>query len=313
MHSDSTVHILMASYQGERYISPQLDSIAAQSYVNWVLSISDDGSIDGTMTKIRSFATRQVANRITVLKGPGCGSVANFFKLIQHAAESSSAEYYAFCDQDDVWLPEKIERAISMLRVRATAKELPQLYCGRTQLVDSNLNPIGLSQRPNRPLAFRNALLQNIAGGNTMVFNRSLLKILSQVPAANSVQHDWTAYQVAAACGGLLLYDPDPVLLYRQHSANVVGGRRKWLEHLRHLKNILRGRYRQWNDQTELALAGLESHMTLSSRQQLEQFRYIRHAKGRLFRYRAGLSSGLYRQTRRGQVAFLTALFFGLV
>lgn len=306
------IHILLATYQGERYLSAQLDSISAQSHQAWSLTVSDDGSVDGTVSIVEAFASRHPAHRITLLKGPGRRSTANFFHLIQHPAETSPDDLYAFCDQDDVWLPEKLARAVAVLRAHALPRGLPQLYCARTQLVDEHLNPMGLSDAPGRPLAFSNALMQNVASGNTMVFNRSLLQLLKQVSPANSVWHDWTAYQVATACGGAALYDPEPVLLYRQHAANVIGASRSGWDQVKRIKLILRGQYREWGDKTELALMDLESQMTLSSRRDLERFRSMRRAGGPLRRCWAGLRSGLYRQTPAGQLGFLIALLLRL-
>lgn len=307
------IHILLATYQGERYLPEQLDSISTQSHRAWSLTVSDDGSVDSTVAIVQAFASRHSTHQVTLLRGPGRRSTANFFHLIRHVKETSPNDLFAFCDQDDVWLPEKLARAFAILRAHASPSELPQLYCARTQLVDEHLNPIGLSRVPGRPLAFRNALMQNVASGNTMVFNWSLLQLLKQVCPENSVWHDWTAYQVATACGGTAVYDPEPVLLYRQHATNVIGASRSGWDRLKHVNLILRGQYREWGDRTELAMTDLESQMTSSSRRDLEQFHSMRRAGGPLRRCWAGLGSGLYRQTPAGQLAFLVSLLFRLV
>jgi glycosyltransferase involved in cell wall biosynthesis len=309
-HPSHPVHILLATYNGAKYLQAQLDSIAKQTYNAWALTVSDDGSQDGTLEIVRAFAASQPAHRIVVLNGPRSGSTANFFNLLHQVKEVTSDDYFAFCDQDDVWLEDKLERAVRTLRSVVSIEHAPLLYCARTRLVDEQLVPIGLSEIPGRPLHFRNALLQNVASGNTMVFNGTLLHLFKQVPVAHSVWHDWTAYQLTTGCGGTVVFDQTPALLYRQHSANVIGASNSLWDRVLRVKMVVGGRYREWGDKTELALKALELQLAPSSRQDIERFHSMRHANGPLRRSLAGLQSGLYRQTLLGQVALLVALFF---
>jgi glycosyltransferase involved in cell wall biosynthesis len=308
-----TVHILLATHQGARYLREQLESIKAQNYEAWTLTVSDDGSTDGTLEIIEVFASQQKDRVISVLRGPCQGVTANFFSLLNVAPSHKQSDLYAFCDQDDVWLPDKIERAVCLLGKSIHTQELPLLYCARTRLVDEQLRPIGLSRIPSRPLTFGNALTQNIASGNTMVFNRSLLTLLRKIPPIHSVWHDWTAYQVATACGGTLFYDETPALLYRQHASNVIGATDTMLLNVKRLRQVFKGRYRGWGEKSEAAMGSIESHMTLRTKQQLGGFRYMRRAKSPFQRLIARRRSDLYRQTVPEQVALLIALFFRLV
>jgi glycosyltransferase involved in cell wall biosynthesis len=309
------VHILLATYQGAKHLREQLDSIAAQSYPAWTLTISDDGSTDQTVQIAKEFAQQHQSHSVTILEGPRQRSTANFFHLINTAPCASVSDLYAFCDQDDVWLADKLDRAVSWHNKEHHFSTTPLLYCARTQLVDEQLRPIGLSVAPKRPLSFGNALLQNIASGNTMVFNQPLLKVLHQIPAAHSVWHDWTAYQVATGCGGQVFYDTKPALLYRQHAANVIGATSTGLSQIRRAQLILTGRYRDWGEKTVTAIGFIENQITPGAHQQVAKFRTMRSANGPLMRLKLGLYNGseLYRQTVFGQVAFLCALAVRLV
>jgi glycosyltransferase involved in cell wall biosynthesis len=309
----STVHILLATYNGGRYLKAQLDSIAKQTFRNWTLLVSDDGSTDDTIKIAEEFASQHRDHVISIMPGPRRGSTANFFNLLNAAPLERQSDLYAFCDQDDVWLPDKLERAVQWLRKSIHTYELPLLYCARTRLVDAQLRPIGLSPMPSRPLTFGNALTQNVASGNTMVFNQSLLVLLRKVPPVHSVWHDWTTYQVATACGGTLFYDESPALLYRQHAANVIGATNTILSNAKRLKLILQGSYREWSEKSEAAMGSIENPMTPAAKRQLNSFRDMRRAKSPFHRLIAGLRSDLYRQTIPEQVALLIALFLRLV
>jgi glycosyltransferase involved in cell wall biosynthesis len=309
-HPSHPVHILLATYNGAKYLQAQLDSIAEQTYSSWTLTVSDDGSRDGTLEIVRAFAASQPAHRIVVLNGPRSGSTANFFHLLHQVQETTPDDFFAFCDQDDVWLQDKLERAVRALRSVDSTEGASLLYCARTQLVDERLMPLGLSERPRRLLHFRNALLQNVASGNTMVFNRPLLHLLRSVPSEHSVWHDWTAYQLATGCGGSVVYDPVPALLYRQHSANVIGATNGVWDRILRIRLLVRGRYREWGDKTELAMKGLAPRMTASTREDFDAFLLMRNERGPFIRCLAGLRGGLYRQTAFGQLAFLIAAFF---
>lgn len=307
-----TVHILLATYQGAEYLQEQLESIACQTHKNWTLTVSDDGSTDGTLGIIRNFADR-MDQLVTLLRGPGKGATANFFHLINAVNADTPDDLFSFCDQDDVWLPEKLSRAVYYHVHQEAPSCQPLMYCGRTQLVDASLSPQGLSKVPRRPLGFGNALLQNVASGNTMVLNTSLLRLLKQIDPAHSVWHDWSAYQAATGCGGVVHYDPMPCLLYRQHHANVIGATEGFLARLKRLRLILHGRYKQWGDQTEAAMADIGHHLSPAAMKQLEVFRQMRRCPDGLQRLRAGWSSGLWRQSPSGQAGLLVGLYLGLI
>ena len=122
----------MSTYNGEKYIRMQLDSILGQTYENLCLLIRDDGSTDRTVSILEEYAKRD--NRITYYTGKNIGVIQSFLELLRNSSEE--AGYYAFADQDDVWLPEKIGRAVEKIE----AVQEPALYCSETYLTDEELN-----------------------------------------------------------------------------------------------------------------------------------------------------------------------------
>jgi hypothetical protein len=311
MHSphEPRVHILLASYQGAAYIGAQLASIAAQTHGNWHLTISDDGSADDTLAICQAFAAQHPRHTVRLIEGPRQRSTANFFHLLRTVAPASDDELFAFCDQDDVWMPDKLTRAISALRSLQPAAGQAALYAARTQLVDEQLRPMGFSEQPMRPLGFGNALLQNVGSGNTMVFNTALLRLLRKVQPVHSVWHDWTAYQAVTGCGGRMHFDPEPCLLYRQHAHNQVGSQGRSLDKLERVSLLFKGQYRTWGDQTEAAMDDLADELDANARRLLQNYQRMRRSPDLIQRLQAGWRSGLWRQTPSGRAS----LWLGLV
>lgn len=289
-----TVHILLATYNGAKYLPEQLDSIARQTYKRWSLTVSDDGSHDGTQDIVKSFADR-VQQPVRMLQGPSLGSSThNFFHLIQQAPADSVQDLYAFCDQDDVWLDHKLERAVAW-----HAKHLSQqvrLYCGRTQFVNEQLQPIGLSPDIKRPPSFGNALVQNIASGNTMVFSHAVLISQQKVQPQHSIWHDWTTYLVVTALAGEVRFEDLPCLLYRQHQGNVVGSNNSVIQLLSSIKLSLNGRYQFRISKNLLALKDLQLHESKMVQEQSSLVANLRASRAPLRRLQLLNRSKLRRQ-----------------
>ncbi|MBI0434614.1 glycosyltransferase [Roseomonas sp. KE0001] len=215
------VAVLLATYNGAAHLEAQLASIAAQQPVDWRLLWRDDASRDATPELLRSFAEGEGAGRVTRITGPQgrAGAAGSFMALLAAAPEAGA---YAFCDQDDVWLPGKLARALR--RLEEVPPGQPALYCARQRLVDAALRPIGLSPVPPKPPAFRNALVQNIVTGCTAVLNPAARRLMLAAPAVPPGSlHDWWSYLMVTGAGGTVIFDPEPALLYRQHGGNAVG------------------------------------------------------------------------------------------
>lgn len=225
-----SVDILLATYNGERYLAEQIDSILAQTFTDWKLLIRDDGSTDGTQTIIRYYA-KSHPNKIIYISDidKNLGTVHNFERLM----EFSTADYLMFCDQDDIWIDNKVEKSI--LKIRKMEKEFglntpllaytDLIVCDESgqQIANSFWEYQGID--PSLPLDLAKALVQNNATGNTFIFNRTLCNYALPF-SSDTVMHDWLIALVALFLGKID-YLNDQTILYRQHSANVSGTKGK--------------------------------------------------------------------------------------
>lgn len=300
----SHVVVLLAHYNGGRHLAEQLESLAAQTHRDWSLIVSDDGSSDDWLTTTVDFARAVDGHRVWLVNGPGRGFAQNFLTLV--AMAGPDVPFAAFCDQDDVWLPGKLARALAALD--GIPPERPALYCGRTITCDAALTPAGVSPLFTAPPGFQNALVQNIGGGNTMVLNRAALDLLQDTwrHAEQIVSHDWWAYQLVTGAGGRVIYDPEPCVLYRQHGANRIGANTGIAARLHRARQLWKGQFRDWNDAQTQALMRVRHWLTPEARELLAQFAKAR--RGTLFQRLTALGqAGVYRQTRKGQVALWVA------
>jgi len=296
------VAVLMCTKDGAVFIDDQLKSIANQTHENWILIVSDDGSNDQTIAKLEKFAEVH-RQKITIRNGPGKGACANFLSLANDPA--IDAEYFAFSDQDDVWQAEKLRRALTWLA--SVPADVPAMYCGRTELMSIDEHSYGLSPLFTRPPAFQNALVQSLGGGNTMVFNRAAKKLLEQAATIAVVLHDWWVYQLVSGAGGIVHYDPQPMIKYRQHPDSLIGSNMGWRAFLVRLRMILSGRFRDWNDTNIAALWRLPAHLLRpKSRTILALFGKARSGSLTMRLYNLK-RSGVYRQTLLGNLGLLAA------
>lgn len=287
------VAVLLATYCGEPFLPEQLDSLAGQRGVAWRLLWRDDGSADGTIAVLDSFAATQPPGRVQRCPDPPgrLGASRSFLALL--AAAPAEAGLFAFCDQDDVWLPDKLSRAAAMLA--ACRSGHPALYCARQRLVGPNLEPLGLSPALQRPPGFANALVQNIATGCTMVLNGAARRVvLEGPPPPEGTLHDWWCYLLVTAAGGEVVWDEEPALLYRQHGTNSVGAPTNALS--RWLGAMRRGA-RPYLARIVAQAEALEQapHLTREARQAIAAMRGLR-GRWPLGRLRALHEAGVHRQ-----------------
>jgi glycosyltransferase involved in cell wall biosynthesis len=303
------VALLMGTFQGARFLPQQLDSIANQTYSNWALWVSDDRSSDGTLGILDTYRARWGADRMAVRTGPAQGFRANFLSL---ACDSAiDAHYFAFADQDDLWDAAKLEVAVRWLAT--IPADVPALYCARTRLIDEHDRAIGYSPLFPKPFAFRNALVQSGAGGNTMVFNAAARALLVEAGADVILQtHDWWTYILVTGCGGRVYYDAIPKVGYRQHDRNMVGSNASWNGRWRRLRRILIGDFAAMNDCNIAALQRVRHRLSAESLRVLDQFS---RARGRsLFARVAGMRhSGVYCQTALSSIALAGAILMNRI
>ena len=286
----ATVTILMGLYQGAAHLRAQLESFAAQDHADWRLIVSDDGSRDAGPEVLADFAAGRPAGQVVCVTGPGRGFAANYLSLLANLPDDPG--WVAFSDQDDVWLPDRLSRGLAAL-----TGEGPALYCSRTWVTAADLSGRVASPLFRRPPSFRNALVQNVAAGNTILLNPAATRLLVAsarvVPAV--VAHDWWAYLMVTGAGGRILQDARPTLLYRQHGANSIGSNAGWRARARRLRQVWAGGLRAWNDTNTAALLATatlltpEAQVILSDWQRMRAttpapLRLIRLARLRLYR-----------------------------
>lgn len=229
------VDVLLATYNGAKYLPAQLDSLLAQTHQNFRLLVSDDGSSDATLDILQSYGARFGARWVLVPNAqPGMGVVRNFENLMAASLRDGVAAWVAFADQDDVWLPEKIEcclRAMQQMEQECGAG-LPCLVHSDLTVVDEGLKVISESfaryQRMDPLQCSPLSLLSvNQVTGCTMLVNRSLLRMALPLPR-ETIMHDWWCGLLSGS--GRRCFVPTPLILYRQHGANQVGAKDRSLK-----------------------------------------------------------------------------------
>lgn len=312
----NTVAVLLAVYNGDAHLQAQLDSISRQQGVDVSLVVSDDGSTDGSLSVIRAHAGRQAVGKVSIVAGPGRGGTANFLHLLTIAP--TTAGFFAFSDQDDVWLPHKLSRAVAALGEADDAG--PAAYFSRTLVCKADLSGPYPSRGPKRPLGFRNALVQNVMPGNTIVVNKAARALLQGIIAQTDpaildrvVVHDWWVYQMLCGCGARLIFDAEPGLLYRQHDGNQIGANDGLRAKLYRIGFLLRGGLAGWNARNLAALNAAASQFTPENQLILQDFNLACTAKGGMERLRAVWRAGLYRQGRLSSAALHFAALMRLL
>lgn len=224
MYSTDKIAILMATYNGEKYICQQIDSIISQTCTDWELYIHDDGSTDNTIAAVESYVGKY-PDKIHLIDGKSTGGAKyNFFYLFGQV----EAPYYMTCDQDDVWLEKKIELTYDKMLDIEDKADIPCLVYTELHVVDSELNTIADTMSEYQSLdchkrTINQFILQNSVTGCTMMVNRALRdKMLHITDIDNTIMHDWWAALVAAQFGKTAFID-EPTILYRQHGDNSLG------------------------------------------------------------------------------------------
>lgn len=300
------VALLMAVRNGEAYLDAQIATLARQRCSRIDLWISDDGSTDATLAIAARTAEEWSLGRVTLLAGPEKGFAENYRALLTNP--EIDADYVAFCDQDDVWEDDKLSTAIEWLDAQPPGR--PALYCSRTRIISADGEPIGESPLFARRPSFRNALVQSIAGGNTMVMNRAAHQAVREAASRTSfVSHDWWCYLIVTGIGGIVHYSPDSKIGYRQHGGNLVGENNSWRARMFRLRHLFRGRLKRWNEANLQGLEACSDMLTADATLTIGTFERARD--GNLFeRFAALRRSGVYRQTFLGQAGLHLACLF---
>jgi len=221
------ITILMAAYNGERYIAEQIESILSQSETDWKLVIQDDCSVDDTAKIAQKYAEKYPSKiNFRERENPSGSAKNNFSSMLCY----SNSEYMMTCDQDDIWMPNKIEVTLKKMHEleKKFGKDKPLLVHTDLKVVDEKLNVIAVSMFRRQNLSsirdgFNNLLVQNIVTGCTMMVNQAFQDVVQEVPE-EAIMHDWWFALIAAAFGEIGFVN-EPTLLYRQHNNNEVGAK----------------------------------------------------------------------------------------
>jgi glycosyltransferase involved in cell wall biosynthesis len=301
----SRVAVLLCTYNGGRYLAEQLASIHGQSHPDWQVWASDDASTDDTRSLLARTRAAWRDDRLTVLAGPAQGFIANFLSLACNP--DIRAPYFAYADQDDIWEADKFARALAWLC--AVPADVPALYCGRTRLIEEDGTEAGLSPLfVRRPPSFRNALVQSIAGGNTMVFNAAARALLMEAgPAVRPISHDWWTYQLVTGCGGRVFYDTTPSVRYRKHGRQVFGSNVGLIPRLQRAVLAMGGRFKTWTETNTTALRTMRHRFTPENQRIFDLLCAAR--RGSLARRLVALKqSGIHRQGLVDNVGLYTTV-----
>lgn len=221
------VEILLATYNGEKYLAAQINSILSQSYKNWKLLIHDDGSHDKSLDILKSYVDRYPDKIELIEDGISTGSAKNNFNFL---LSLSKAPYVAFCDQDDVWLENRLELGYTAI-LKAEAEfgaSRPIVVCSDCCIVNHELHIVAEScwrhQRNGPHFAESSGTLavRNYLTGCTMLINRSAINVSIPIPT-QAVMHDWWIGLSVLRAEGEIIPIGTPTVLYRQHHKNVVG------------------------------------------------------------------------------------------
>lgn len=299
------VAILLCTFNGESFLAEQLDSLETQTYKNWIVIASDDGSTDLTLQILKQYQVKWPSGKLTIRRGPQKGFCLNFLNLA--CDPKIKADFFAFCDQDDVWLPEKLMASIQIILAKQK-EDQPFLYCGRTKYVTVDLKPCGESPKFVFPPSFRNALVQSIAGGNTMVFNHAAKCLVEKPGPLNLPSHDWWVYILVSGHGGAIYYDSTSLILYRQHTKALVGGNTTLKARCLRCVMFLKGRLQNWNNQHCKSLVNNSYILSDENKYILDWFTKLKFVTW-YERIRILGVCGLYRQTRVGTFSLYVAAF----
>ncbi len=209
------VVVLLSAYNGEAHIGEQIESILNQTWDDIVLCIRDDGSTDNTVNIVKQY---EGTGKIILEEGKNVGYIDSFFWLVSNCPKG---DYYAYSDQDDVWMEDKIEMAIE--RLSDTEEDIPVLYFTNYDFYDGELNFMGHSDNKPKKPTFQNALVDCMPLGFNSVFNNKARDIMMDNIPKDCCGHDWWTYLVCQGLGKVI-YDERATVKYRRHGNNVSAG-----------------------------------------------------------------------------------------
>ncbi len=305
------VAVIIAFYNGNEYIEEQLKSIFSQTHKNIKIFIFDDNSKNSFNRNLNSINHEKISEISIIKRKNNIGYAKNFLYGINDI--DKDFEYYAFCDQDDIWEKNKIEIALKSCEIKNSKK--PILFFSRTSYYNLDCSKkLGSSKNHKKQPSFKNALVQNIAGGNTIVMNKKSKDLLCNTISENQyTAHDWWSYLVISGANGELIFSQKKTVRYRQHKKNLVGLNNSIKEKLKRLTYFFSGEYKIWCD---INLNNLYVNKDLISTENLDtlnNFSKAKKSKNFLKKMKYFYQSGVYRQSNIENIILIIGLFLNKV
>lgn len=300
------VAIILGFYNGNKYLLEQINSIVTQTHKNLKIFIFNDKSTE-KICETNIFSHKKLNSVVSIInREKNIGFAKNFLFGLKDVG--SDFDYYAFSDQDDIWENYKIENSLKKINSFNSTK--PVLYFSRTAYFsDDGKKKIGSSKNFNKKKCFKNALVQNIAGGNTIVMNKEARNLVVKSLISNKyIAHDWWCYQLITAAGGEIIFDSKKSVRYRQHTSNLIGSNIGLYERFIRLKKFYSGNFKEWTDINVNNLILNRSLITNENLRTLKTFIKSRNSNNILKRLNLYLKSGVFRQNSSENIIFLIGI-----
>ncbi len=294
------VQVLLSSYNGAEYIQQQLDSIFKQKDVKVFCLVRDDGSTDDTPNIL--LECQKLYKNLETISGKNVGYGASFLELIKMSGEYN---YYAFSDQDDVWEPLKLIKAVN--KINKSDDKSPIMYCSNCTIVNSNLEKIGMlhSIKNVIPTKIVTALVQGFVHGCTMVFNRKSKDLVLMYQPKQNYAHDFWIPLIHVFLGSVV-YDQNSYILYRQHNQNIFGKKRSLLRLIKLKFFFVNHRKNYYSQMAKDLLVGYGDYLNKIDYQQLKDISEYKSSV--LKRLKLLFNKDIKRNTFRGTLVLKTLI-----
>ena len=309
--ANQKVAVILGFYNGNNFIDEQVESIFKQDFKNIDIFIFDDNSkIKLEFKELKINNNKKPKIKITKRK-ENLGYAKNFLMGLEEVGKEY--DFYAFSDQDDIWEKDKITRGIEALISKES--KFPKLYCSRTSYYNSECTKvIGSSNIHLKKPKFANALLQNIAGGNTILMNNLARQIVVKtVKAENFISHDWWCYQIISGAGGEVIFDKHKTVRYRQHNYNLIGKNNGFVDIKSRFLEFLSGKFKRWSDINLDNLLKYRYLLTKDNIEILENFIKARRSRNILKKLNYFYKSGVFRQSNKETIIFTIGLILSMI
>ncbi len=309
--ANKKVAIILGFFNGNAYIDLQIKSILEQNFKNIDVFIFDDHSKENIELKKIKIAKNNQCNIKIFKRKKNVGYAKNFLLGLKEAGKNY--DYYAFSDQDDIWEKDRIIRGI--IALNSNTSNFPMLFCSRTSYYNSDCSKkIGSSRIHSKKPAFANALLQNIASGNTILMNKMARElVIKTVLAENFISHDWWCYQIISGAGGEVIFDKNKTVRYRQHKNNLIGKNNGFQEIKSRIKDFLFGKVKIWSDVNLKNLTNFRNLLTDENIEILENFIRARKTKNIFRKLNYYFKSGVFRQSKKESIIFTIGLILNMI